>query len=114
MLGYVGRTVFFSKPGEREEQRCRVCGTACKVESNCLGPTCFAEAAMNGAHLHDRFECPNNNEMWHEKSLRIFSALIECASPTLRQIIKSDLFNSLKDHVGKDCVDCLDKGNPCK
>ena len=92
---FSGKLYLYTKPGEKAELNCPICGTKCDVERNCYGPTCFAEAVGGRGHLHDCFTCPHRDEDWHCYASQLIAQKHECASRRVRELIDLDLQETL-------------------
>ncbi len=90
-----GTQYLHTKPGEKAELKCPVCGTKCEVKRNCYGPTCYAEAISKRGHLHDRFTCSHGRTLWHQHARELIDQKRDCASRRLRELIELDLVETL-------------------
>jgi hypothetical protein len=81
----------WSEPGKLKSATCNVCGAACHIYRNVLGPTSCAAAVAGLQHLHDHICCPNAGLDWHNQALALKREAESTPSPTLGAILRSGL-----------------------
>lgn len=95
-MAHKGYELFMTEPDTVDEMTCKVCGSICDVKRGVNGPTSFGEAMGKGTHLHDRFDCPDRKEKWHEQALELFQEMEKNPSPSLKKIMGDDLKEIVK------------------
>lgn len=93
-----GYDIFYTEPGQAAEMTCTVCGTKCTVIRNALGPIGWAAAMSETNILHDRFECPNSDNEWHNKAIELMIEIEKSPSRRLIELMKLDLEDLLKEN----------------
>ena len=98
-MGRIGYDKFFTRPGEVDEMTCNVCGDICNVTRDAMGATSFAAALGRHETLHDSFECPHREEIWHQTALRLVEAIESTPSKRLAELMRLDLEDTLKERM---------------
>jgi hypothetical protein len=89
---------FVAEANSGEDRECLVCGSECRASRNVNGPTGFITAMSKRATRHDRFVCPNTDEAWHQKALRLKIAINETPSMRIAKIMKYDLQDLIQEN----------------
>lgn len=87
-----------TKPGALAEASCPVCGAACAIQRNILGPTGFAAAMARRAILHDRIVCPHAGTGWHYRAGRLRDETARTPSHRLASIMQEELDALILEH----------------
>ena len=88
--------ILFRNPGFQKTARCGVCKKQMKVRRNILGSTGYNEALSGHKHLHDRFECPDYEQKWHQKLADLVQEMEGTASKKIKQIIIEEIAEILQ------------------
>lgn len=81
----------FSDPGEFNELSCDICGEKMDVTRNVNGPTSFAAAMGEISRLHDSFNCPFREDMWHKQACKLKAEARRNPSKRLADIMMSEM-----------------------
>ncbi len=82
---------FYTMPNQYSEIECKTCGTKCNVERGRSGATLISAVLKRGEDKHDRFMCSHIEEEWHIKATALKRDIIKCNSPSLQNIMETDL-----------------------
>jgi len=82
--------------GKMKTADCGICGSPMNVKRNVLGPTSWIESMGRGEHLHDSFTCPNFEEDWHEKIVKLKSEARNTASDKIKKILEEEVIEILE------------------
>lgn len=98
-----GITCFFSFDlSTVKEMHCVVCGNACNVKRDVLGPTSWAGSMTGIKKKHDYFYCPHVEETWHKQAEELYNERSTTPSDTLKKIYDADLKELL--HHNRDKI----------
>ncbi|MHB9033076.1 MAG: hypothetical protein ACYC6L_08510 [Anaerolineae bacterium] len=102
---------YITSPGLLTELRCPVCGGLCRVERNRPGLPGVA-AAMGGiSHPHDRFTCPDDDQVWHCQAFDLIRELQKTASRRLAELIRLDLEETLAERLPAEKLRSIRRAN---
>lgn len=76
---WVGYDLFITRPRQREQVPCRVCGALCNARRNVYGETDAGRDLGPRLLLHDRFECPHRDADWHRGARELVRRIEETA-----------------------------------
>jgi hypothetical protein len=79
-----------------QEAFCGICGDKMGVKRAILEATSFIEGLSGKKHLHDRFECPNLEEMWHKQVRAIKIEIARTSSKRLEDILTDEVEQIIK------------------
>ncbi len=80
-----------AEPGAVSAATCGVCGIACTITRNVMGPRCFASAIAKRHTLHDRITCPHSGDEWHSRAVLLQRAIAAMPSARVAAIMRMDL-----------------------
>lgn len=89
--------------GSKKVLDCPICKTKCKVKRNIKNKpiTSYAAAILrsNWPDIYDEFWCQYNENSWHQTAYKIYTEMMHTNSPTLKQILQSDINDILKKEL---------------
>ena len=79
-----------TQPNQWDTVLCGYCNAEMEVTRNVLAPMSWSGAMAGIKHLHDRFDCPNNGEIWHKQIASIREYQSKCPSQTLCELMDNE------------------------
>lgn len=92
----VGADCFILSPATGHEINCNVCDSKCLALRNVQAIKVKYLSGTGLDDTHDKFYCPNSNEGWHEKAVRLYLESQNTVSTRISKIIRKDLRDLLE------------------